>query len=58
MISIQALVVFASLEVVVWLIAVILFLDLRRASRRNRLVRRFRSVLLDWCVDEYSMTYR
>ena len=52
MISTQAIGAFASLEIAILLMAAALFLDLRRTSRRRRLVRSFTSALQSWCPKE------
>jgi hypothetical protein len=54
MISIQALGAYASLQITILLIAATLFLDLRRTSRRRRLVRTFTTALGGCCTNDYA----
>jgi hypothetical protein len=55
MISTQALGAFASMQIGILLIAATLFVDMRRTSRRQRLVRRFTSALQGWRGEECSV---
>jgi hypothetical protein len=53
MIMTHAIEAFASLQIAILAMAAALFLDLRRTSRRQRMVRSFASALRGWCPEEY-----
>ena len=58
MIPTQELGAFASLQIALILMVAALLLDLRRASRRQRLVRNFASALQDCSEEDYRASCR